>query len=210
MCCVSGLPLSHMSWPVWDAHFRDGGGTLRVSSVSIRSHVLCSHSLQRHGIPPRGRSVWTEEPLAVDSLACRWGDGPQRPWASAQVNTTCTVTDRVVTHGAGAAQRRGRGVGPAPCDAGRQRPAWSRRGGRGGRSRAFQGALELRRQQHAAGCPSPWIVRLPLLPRGLCMPYQSILGKSEPQAGPTLQPLPSFGVGRQEWRAMHLSISRNS
>lgn len=90
--------------PVGDTHFRDGGGTRRVSSLSIRNHVLCPHSLQRHGIPPHGWSVWTEEPLAVDSLACRWGDGPQRPWASALVNTTCAVTGRVVARGAGAAR----------------------------------------------------------------------------------------------------------
>lgn len=116
---------------------------------------------------PSPRTVCLDRRAACRGLAgLLVGERPQRPWASAQVNTTCTVTDRVVTHGAGAAQRRGRGVGPAPCDAGRQRPAWSRRGGRGGRSRAFQGALELRRQQHAAGCPSPWIVRLPLLPAG--------------------------------------------
>lgn len=49
-----------------------------------------------------------------------------------------------------------------------------------------------------------------LLPRGLCMPYQPTLGKPAPQAGPTLQPLTSFGVGWQGRRAVHLSISRNS
>lgn len=76
---VSELPLSHVSWPVLDTHFRDDGGALRVSSLSIRNHVLCPHSLQRHGIPPHGWSVWTEEPFAMDSLASQWRDGPQRP-----------------------------------------------------------------------------------------------------------------------------------
>ena len=182
-CGVRALSLSslsHVSWPVLDTHFRGDRGALRVSSLSIRNRVLCPHSLQRHGIPPLGWPVWTEEPFAVDSLASQWGDGPQRPWASARVNTTCTVTDHVVTQGAGAAQRWEAGWGRAPCDAGQQRSAW----GRGG---SGEDAAEPSRVTSSSGGDSVQPVALlrglcdaHFLPWGLCMPYQSTLRKSEP------------------------------
>lgn len=97
---VSRLHLVSVALPVLDALSRGGGGTPRVSFLSLKNDVLCL-TASRDAVPSRGPSIWTEEPLAEDLLALSapglpWGTarrGPGLLWIRTSGDTTRTVTD---------------------------------------------------------------------------------------------------------------------